>query len=161
MNALRKYITSGTGFAFFVVAGTGLFFKFFFKSHALEEIHGWVGILMMVLALLHLYQNWKPFLNHLKDFKVWLNLVPILIIIALFSFGGNESTQISPKLVMGNLVNSKVSTVAEVFKQETESVLVKMKNNGLAIDSATQTLSEIAEKNQKKPQDLLVFFVNK
>ena len=58
-------------------------------------------------------------------------------------------------------MNSKISIVAEVFKQETESVLVKMKNNGLAIDSATQTLSEIAEKNQKKPQDLLIFFVNK
>lgn len=158
MNAFRKYITSGTGFSFLVVASTGLFFKFFFKSHALEEIHGWVGILMMILAILHLYQNWKAFLNHLKDLKVWLNLIPIVFIVALFSLGESDNNQIGPKQVMGNLFSSNITVVSEVFKQNPENVLLKMKNGGLNIDSSAQTLSEIAEENQKKPQDLLIYF---
>lgn len=158
MNACRKYITSGTGFAFLVVAGTGLFFKLFFKNHALEEIHGWVGILMLIFASLHLYQNWKSFTNHLKDFKTWLNLAPIAIIIALFSFGESETNQIGPKQVMGNLFSSNITVVSQVFKKDPEAVLLNMKNSGLTIDSSSQTLSKVAEDNKKKPQELLVYF---
>lgn len=159
MKSLRKYITSSTGFTFLVVAATGLYFKLFTKTKMLEEIHGWVGILMLAFALLHLYQNWGSFQNHLKDKTTWLTLVPILIIIGIFSFSGTgPSNKMGPKEVMVNLMSSRLITVSEVFKQNPDEVLIKMRDAGLTINSGEQKIDEIAKLNNKKPDEILIFF---
>ncbi len=159
MNNLRKYFTTATAFSFFLVGGTGLYFKIFSKNHTLEEIHTWVGIMMVIAALVHLYQNLKSMTNHLKQIGVYLTLIPILIIIGIFTLGGEkEDRGINPRMAMEKLVQSKVVTVSEVFKKQPQDVLLAMKNDGIESTSADQTLEEIAQNNHVAPPKVLSYF---
>ena len=70
MIKYRKFITLALGFAFLIVGVTGVFFKFFFKNHAMTEIHVWLGLAMVVAATLHISQNIRPISSYLKNPRV-------------------------------------------------------------------------------------------
>jgi cadmium resistance protein CadD (predicted permease) len=159
MNNLRKYFTTATAFSFLLVGGTGVYFKLFSKNHTLEEIHTWAGIMMVLVALVHVYQNFKSMINHLKQSMVYLTLIPLFIIIGIFTFSDSkEERGINPKMAMERLVQSKVTTVSEVFKKQPQDVLLAMKNDGIESTSADQTLEEIAQINHIAPPKVLSYF---
>lgn len=159
MNSYRKYITSGVAFSFLVVGSTGLFLKFFFKNHPIENIHTWLGISMVALGTIHVFQNRLSMFNHLKEKKVFYLLIPIVIVILGFSlFEVNEEKGLNPRIVMQNLIQSKLVTVAEVLKKDPRSVLIKMQQEGLDVTGPDQTLEEIAKINRKVPREMLKFF---
>lgn len=85
MSKFRGLVTSGTGFTFLVVGVTGVIFQFWFKTRPLLAIHAWLGVAMFVVAVVHIFQNWRSFLRHLRDWRVYAVLVPLLGGLAYYS----------------------------------------------------------------------------
>ena len=160
MNQYRKYITSSVGFAFLVVGTTGIIFKFFFKNHVLQDIHGWLGVIMVLAASLHIFQNWTSLRSHLRNKKVLSLLLPILAIIALISLAPeDEKRGVNPRQIMHKLSQGSVSTVAAAFGNDFASVLSLMKKDGIRVTNESETLEAIAQENHQQSEALLGYFM--
>jgi len=158
-NKFRKFVTTSVGFSFLVVAVTGVIFKFFFKTRPLEDIHGWLGVTMVAAALLHIIQNWKPLQNHLRDWRVFLLLVPICSVMVFFGTQQEAKSKLNPKQVVRKLANASSADLAKVFGKEPDSIIAFMKKDGLQVDSSDETVKSLAEKNNTSPDNILSCFV--
>ncbi len=159
-NKFRKFVTTSVGFSFLVVAVTGIIFKFFFKTRPLEDIHGWLGVAMVAAALMHIIQNWKPLQNHLRDWRVFLLLVPICSVMIFFFRTQQEvKSKLNPKQVVRKLGNASSADLAKVFGKDPDAVIALMKKDGLQVDSSEETAKDLAEKNKTSPDNILSYFV--
>jgi len=160
VNKYRQFFTTGVGFTFVVVGITGIIFQFFFKNHVLEEIHGWLGVGMVTLAVVHIFQNWRPLKKHLGDRRVFILLLPILLVAALFTFGTKEADQgMSPRAVVRKLVQASASDVAKVFGKDVDTVFASMRSAGLHAGNTADTVQEIARDNHRPADAILIYFV--
>ena len=146
MNQYRRFVTSGVGFTFVVVGTTGVIFQFFFKNHFLEQIHGWLGVAMVVVAIIHIVQNWASLRNHFRDRRVFGLLIPIAVLCILFGLGQREKGRpreggrgMNPREVFSKLSQAKANDVAKVFGKEVNSVLASMKSDGLQVSGSGET----------------------
>ena len=162
MNRYRKFVTSGVGFTFLVVGVTGVIFQFFFKNHVLEQIHGWLGVALVLAAAVHIAQNWPSMRNHLRNWRVYGLLVPIVLVVAFFSVGhrdnGANGGGINPRVLMQKLSHGRVSDVAKAFGQDVDTVLASMQSDGLRVGGSGETLQDLAHQNQKSPEAILAYF---
>ena len=134
--------------------------KFFLKNHALGEIHGWIGLAMFGVAILHIFQNWKPMQNHLRDWRVFALLIPILLVIGFFAFGQNQlGFGINPREVINKLSQADANDLAKVFGKDVNSVFASMKSDGLEIVSPNESVNRLAFQNQKPPERILIYFL--
>lgn len=160
-QAFRKFISTGIGFIFLVVGITGVIFQFFFKNQVLESIHGWLGVAMVVVAVIHVIQNWKPLRNYLKQPVVYALLVPIILWCAYFALlqkparGGG----FSPRMLIGKLSDAKPTDLAKVFGKDISTVSAKMNQDHVEVQNSEQSLKQIAQANGKEPQALLGYFL--
>jgi len=76
MSKFRRFVTSGVGLTFLVVGATGVLFQFFFKTRLLVQVHAWLGVAMVAVALIHILQNWRSMLGHLRDWRVYSLIIP-------------------------------------------------------------------------------------
>lgn len=160
MNKYRQFFTSGVAFTFLVVGVTGVIFQFFFKTKLLEEIHGWLGVAMVSAAAVHIFQNWRPLKRHLQDRRVYLLLVPVFMLVAFFTFGGNDKEQgVSPKAVVRRMVQADTADVAKVLGKDLDKVVASMKADGLLVRSTGATVQDLARENRKPPEAILNYFM--
>lgn len=155
----RKFFTSTVGFSFLVVSVTGIIFKFFFKTHTLEEIHGWLGVVMVASALFHIIQNWPSLRKYLREPRVLALLIPIGILIVVLALQPAEPKGVNPRAIVRKLADGKLKDVAQAFNQNSNFVLTTMSQAGLRVTGPDQTLSSIAQENQKPPEALLGYFM--
>ena len=160
LSKYRKFVTTGVGFTFVVVGITGLIFKFFFKTPILENIHGWLGVALVCAALLHITQNWKPLLQHFRDWRVFVFLLPVGLVIGYFSLTQKETSQkVNPKQVMRKLTKSKTVDLAKVFGKDSSAIAASMEKDGLRVEGFDETVEDLAHANKTSPDHILMYFV--
>lgn len=160
MNKYRKFVTSSVGFTFVVVGITGVIFQFFFKNHVLQEIHGWLGVAMVVVAVTHTLQNWKSLQSHLRDWRVFILLLPMVLVMAFFAFGQKQaSREVNPKEVIAKLAQANADGLATALGKDVNLVFALMKSDGLQVVGADKTVQQLAQENKKSPASILVYFV--
>jgi hypothetical protein len=158
----RKFVTSSVGFTFVVVGATGVIFKFFFKNHALEQIHGWLGLAMVVAALFHIMHNWGPIQNYLRDKSILALTVPVITVIIFFGFIQKEETRgVNQKQLIRQLSHANIDDMARVFDKDANIILTAMRNDGLKIENGQVTLQAVAKMNEKSPESLFMYFLTK
>lgn len=159
-NQLRKYITSTVGFTFAVVGVTGVIFQFFFKNPVLTSIHAWLGVAMVVAAVVHIYQNWKPLKGYLKQWSVLALLVPVLAVMGYFALEQRpQARRVNPRQIMAKLSQSKAVDLAKVFGKDPQAVLQVMKNDNLVVRNQDETVQELATSNGKPAEAVLGYFL--
>lgn len=161
LKQYRKYVTSSVGFTFLVVGATGMIFKFFFKTHTLEEIHGWLGVAMFVAAIWHIAHNWGAIQNYLRDKRVLALLIPVVLVIAVIVATQEKETErgVSPRQVVRELSRGSFENIAKAFGKDSGAVMTAMKADGLSIENEHSSLEDIARANHKRPEGLMVYFL--
>ena len=96
--------------------------------------------------------------GHLKKQKVFLLLIPIIIIIIGLNIFSEKKGKIDQGFVMKKVMNSKLKDVAPIFSKEGIKVISQMQEYGLLVNSLDDSIVEIAHKNHKDPKELLHFF---
>lgn len=140
-------------------------------------IHINVGFLFLFALGLHLYYNWKPVVNYLKNKskKVSVftpNFNAALVITLLFVVGTLvEVPPFSTIIGVGDSIKdaaavkygeppyghaelSSFSTFAKKMGIDAKSSLESLKKSGYRVGSPEQTLKEIAEENRTSPQQI-------
>lgn len=160
VNRYRQFFTSGVAFTFMVVGVTGIIFQFFFKTKLLEEIHGWLGVAMVSVAAVHIFQNWRPLKKHLQDKRVYLLLIPVLLLVAYFTLGQQGREQgVSPRAVVRKLTQASAADVARTLGKDVNAVYGAMQADGLQVRNRAATVQELARENRKPPEAVLKYFI--
>jgi hypothetical protein len=160
VNRYRKFVTSSVGFSFLVVGTTGVIFKFFFKNHVLENIHGWLGIAMVAAALFHIFQNWPSLRNHFRDPRVFGLLLPIVLLMVFFALRPEEpKSGLNLREVTHKLSLGKSTDVAQAFGKDLGTITSAMALDGVHIKNPSQTIGSIAQDNHKSPDFVLAYFI--
>lgn len=163
MPSYRKFVTSSVAFTFAVVAFTGLTFKFFFKTHRLEQIHGWLGVALIGAAVFHIAQNWPSLRGYLQDWRALLLALPVLSVILAFALAPKEEENRgpNPRELVRRLSRGSAANVAGALGTDVNSVLASMKNDGLRVEQPDETIGALAEGNGKSPELILSYFLRK
>lgn len=157
----RRFITASVFFTFAVVGVTGVTFKLFFKTHTLQEIHGWLGLALVVAALGHMTQNWRTLQIYLRDRRVLSLMIPVIPVIAVivgFAFAPAERPRPNPRALLQQLSQGHVRAVAAAFQQNPEVALRAMEKDGLKISQEDPTVDELARENHRPPEAILQYF---
>lgn len=161
MSKYRNVISVITGISFFFVGLSGLLMKFAFKSQWLNEIHIWTGIVMVVVAALHLILNWKPFAGYFQRRWLYALAVPFLayaVMMVAQSSGasaGGGGAHGGMGGVIQKLGQAKAADVAPVFGKTPDALVNQLRTAGFQVDSADQTLFQISRANHRPPQAIL------
>ena len=159
MTRYRKFITSGVAFTFLVVGTTGIIFQFFFKNHLLVQIHGWLGVGMVTAALLHIFQNGRSLLRHLRNRRVYYLVIPIVMVAAYqIVLQMQKGPEMPPRQVIRKLFDARAVDVATVFGKNLDAVFASMRQDGLKVDGPDEKLLQLARDNGRQPENILLYF---
>jgi hypothetical protein len=160
MVKYRKFITPAVGFCFVVVGTTGVIFKVFFKNHVMEEIHGWLGLALVLAATGHIFLNWSQLRAHFRDRRVFALVLPVLAVIAFFALGPQEEKRkTSSRLVIHRLSRASAGDVARALGTQLDFVVKSMSDDGLHVKNAEVSVDAIAQENGTEPEVILGYFL--
>ncbi len=153
MNKYRIVISVLVGISFAVVGVTGILIKFVFKSHAMNEIHTWVGMVMVVMAVLHLLVNWKPFAGYFRNRRLYLLAIPFVVYLLVQGLQKDEGRR-GPNFIQ-KIFQAKAGDVAAVYGKSPDQALASLREAGLKADGTNETIQQISEQNHRRAEDVL------
>ncbi|MFK5927110.1 MAG: DUF4405 domain-containing protein [Desulfuromusa sp.] len=141
------------------------------------NVHINLGSLLLIAILLHVYYNWKPMISYMKNkskqLKVFTPDFSISLIVTLAVFFGtlaglppmssiiNFGTAMTDKANLyygeppyGHAELSPLADFVDKIKVDLEESMAMLKAAGIKVDSAAQTMKEIAAANGVSPQQI-------
>lgn len=158
---LRAWAGPLTIGSFAVVAVTGVLLFFHVDAGLSKVAHEWLSLLLVVGAVAHTAVNWRPFLTY---FRRPVGMVVIGVMLALgtaslcLSPGGPGGRGHGPRQFMavaGALETSSLRVVAQVAKSSPETLVEKLKAQGIQVRDSDQTVAEIASENGTRGFEIL------
>ena len=155
-DRLRRWVTPLTMGTFLLSAVTGILL--FFKIHLglIKPVHEWLSWLLVIAAILHLYINWGPGARSVSSRggrAIFLAFV-VLLGLSFLPLAGQRHHQ-RPDALVRALAGASLESVAQLAHHHPEELLVMLRGQGLAIESESQTLEQIAARNNRQAGDLL------
>jgi hypothetical protein len=148
--------------SFAVVAVTGILMFFHANTGLAKLAHEWLGWLLVIGAVAHTALNWKPFLAYFRK-PAGLTIIGLMLVLGVASLcvsggGGPGGRMHGPRAFMavsGALEQSSLRVVAQVAKSSPETLIEKLKAQGIQVRSPDQTIGEIASENDTRGVELL------
>ena len=146
----------------FVVTGLmGILIFFHLDIGLIKPAHEWLSWFMVLGAGFHILANWKAFTRHFSK-CIGASIIGLFIVLTVLSFipagrGGGRERRGGPPFMKAaqSLIDSPLTTVANVAKREPAAVLSALKAQGITVTSEQQTIKAIAEENKKNDVQVL------
>lgn len=161
MSIKREWTTPITAGAFLLLAVTGVFMFFHAAPGLAKEAHEWVGWIFLAAAAFHLAVNFAAFKNYLAQRKgqVLLGVFALVLLVSFAPVGGNgEPPYVAPLRSLGK---APLATLAQVAQISPEQVIERLKKEGLAVQSAQQSLSELVGEDVRKQVHFMRLLMDK
>lgn len=154
---INKYATAATATLFLVVAASGVAMFFHVGEDLVKEMHEWLAVVLVAIAALHIYKNWKPLANYFRKRTILVPLVLTLVAAAAFIVPASMSSGENPRArVFQALENAKLADVGQLLEVAPDDLASTLKTRGFVIASNDQRLSEIARASNKPPMAVLM-----
>ncbi|CAK8719538.1 MAG: protein of unknown function (DUF4405) [Candidatus Electronema aureum] len=161
MSIKREWTTPITAGSFLLLAVTGVFMFFHAAPGLAKEAHEWVSWIFLAAAAFHLAVNFAAFKKYLTERKGQV-LVGAFALILLVSFapvgGSGEPPFVAPLRALGK---APLTTLAQVAQTSPEQMIAQLKQEGLAVQSAQQSLSELVGDDLHKQTRFLKMLLDK
>ena len=158
-SILSRYATPlVTGlFVVSLVSGVALFFHY--GTAYFHSMHEWLSMVLIAPFVLHIWKNWRSFLNSFKRPAMAASLVASLAASMIFVVPVLTSAETGagrPDLVVLRAVqNAPISAVAPVFGHDADSFAEALRAKGFTVVSAEQSLLDVAEASGKSARDVM------
>jgi hypothetical protein len=157
-DTLRLKVWAGplTIGSFAVMAGTGVLMFFHLSGGALKLAHEWLGWLMVIGGIAHLAVNWRPLVAYFRK-PVSVTIIAVVCMLGLVSRAPLGGFERRPPFfnVAKALEQSSLSTVAQVAKRSPQATIDELTAKGFQVQSADQTIAEIAAENDRSSMEAL------
>lgn len=153
MSIKREWTTPIAAGAFLLLAVTGLLMFFHAAPELAEETHEWFSLVFVAAALLHVTTNFSSFKRYLtqRRAQVLLGIFAVILLVSVAPFGEDEDGEGPPFAApIRLLANAPLADVAKIAKSSPEQLVARLKEEGLAVQSAQQSLSELVGDDLRK-----------
>ena len=163
MSIKREWTTPITAGAFLLLAVTGVFMFFHAAPGLAKEMHEWLSWVFLAAVVFHLAVNFSAFKTYILQRKgqVLFGAFVLILLVSFAPFGDNEGHDSPFAAPVRALANAPLSTVAQVAQASPEHILAKLKEEGLVVQSAQQSLSELVGRDLRKQVHLLHLLLEK
>lgn len=161
MSIKREWTTPITAGSFLLLAVTGVFMFFHAAPGLAKEAHEWVSWIFLAAAAFHLAVNFAAFKKYLTERKgqVLVGAFALILLISFAPFGGSgEPPFVAPLRALGK---APLTTLAQVAQTSPEQMIAQLKQEGLAVQSAQQSLSELVGDDLHKQTRFLKMLLDK
>jgi len=162
MSIKREWTTPITAGAFLLLAVTGVFMFFHAAPGLAKEMHEWLSWVFLAAVVFHLAINFSAFKTYILQRKgqVLFGVFVLILLVSFAPFGDNgyEPHFATP---VRALAKAPLSTVAQVAQTSPEHILALLKQEGLAVQSAQQSLNELVGEDMHKQMRLLHLLLEK
>lgn len=154
-------------FASFVITSvTGVLLFYRIHTPPTEELHIWIGFLMIAAAFFHIARNWRQFLAYFRKPAFYGALVVTLLIGGWFSYpvlfgsqsGGERAggpPGVRSAMAIGRAIaNAPLSDLAPLAHTDASGLMAKLSAMGIAASDPGATLQSVADSAGKNPQEL-------
>lgn len=164
-SVLRRWATPLTIGTFVLMGVTGILMFFEVHIGIIKLAHEWLSWLMVIAVALHVILHWKSFSRYFSQ-KASVAVIALFAVITIASLlipnnggerrgpppgaGGSVSSQATEVLLAAPL-----ATLANLTQQTPETLLSKLEQQGLEVDSDQATVEHIADENHRNPTDVL------
>lgn len=160
-SILSRYATPFiTGlFIISLVSGVAMFFHV--GEAQLKEMHEWLGVVLIVPFVLHLWRNWKPFSSYFKRPAMKVALAASFVAAAAFVVPTLTATGPSREgppefAAVRAMQNAPISALAPLYGQEGNDLAERLRERGYTVASTEMTLNAVAEASGKSSREILV-----
>jgi hypothetical protein len=158
----RKIITPLTGVLSLVIGVSGAMLFFHFEEGLVKGVHEWLGMAFMVVMLVHLAINWKPFKQHFRKPAAWIGTAVVSTISALFLVNSLSQPNQSPvRSIIHSIETTAVYDLAPVFKVSHLEMSQRFDKAGVVIISGQETIQELADSSGVNPRILIAALTKK
>jgi len=145
-----------------LVSGVALFFHI--GSAYFHSMHEWLSMILIAPFILHIWKNWRAFLNYFKRSAMPVALVASLAGAVAFAWpmltapaGGPGGR---PEFALLRAVQSApISHVAPLFGKDGDGLAEGLRARGFTVASTDDTLNGIAEASGKSSGDIAAALV--
>ncbi len=189
---MKKIISLTLAFSFLVMSITGIMLyivpkgkiaywanweMFGLTKSQYGDIHITSMILFLVVTIWHIYYNWKPLMNYLKNSAKQITLFKKELLIALalnFLFVGGTLMGVQPfqgvldinddikaywqkqygSPPYGHAEESSLQSFSQRIGVNIQKAIELLKDKGIVVENKSQTLLQIAQQNSISPEDI-------
>ena len=140
-----------------VVAISGILMFFHWAEGSVKSMHEWLGLLFVAAIVLHLLNHWRPFSRYFSDQQAIAVLAVVFSLAAgWLAVGGDEGKGKNPmRQLAAKVQQAPLTSVAILMNQSSAEAIAQLQLAGIQTASELQSLEEIADANQRSPNELL------
>lgn len=157
-DTLFRYATPAMTSLFVVSLISGVIIFFHIGPGWLHGVHEWLSMVLIVPFALHMWRNWRPFINYFKRAAMPVSLAAGIAAVAAFGLvpAGAEGERNGPPqfALAATLAASTPSTVAPVLGVTPQALVDKLRAAGFSNAEAGTPINASAEAAGKKPTDI-------
>lgn len=160
MSPLLKHSTPALTAIFPVMGVTGLMMFFHVGQQAVEDLHGWFGLGMIVAASLHLARNWAAVRGYARAgaaLKIAFAgaIIGVIGFLTAGQFEGEEGGRGGPQAIFAALERSPVRELAPLFDETPEAMEARLLAAGLRGVSVEASPRDIASASGREVREVL------
>ncbi|MCD2173685.1 DUF4405 domain-containing protein [Rhizobium sp. C4] len=157
-DVLLRYATPSMTSLFVISLISGVIIFFHLGPAWLHGVHEWLSLLLIVPFVLHMWRNWRPFLNYFKRAAMPLSLAAGIAAVAAFGLApaGAEGERSGPPqfALAATMLASTPAAVAPVLGVTPDVLVEKLKAAGFANADAATPMKAMAEAAGKTSADV-------
>ena len=100
-----------------VTSVTGILLFFHIKNGVIFSLHEWLGWAFVVISVIHLLLNWKPFICYFKKKAAYLSILAISVFALVLVFNGstkqNDFHSSRPSTISAQINSVDAGSVSE------------------------------------------------
>lgn len=140
----RRVITPVTGTLALVIGISGGMLFFHLGEGLVKGAHEWLGMLFALVMVVHLLSNWGSLMGHFRQGVARTGGILVLLVAAAFIGTGGLSQPGGPSVVFQALGEAPITSLALLFNVDPSTLIQDLESRGLVIDSADQSIQEVA-----------------
>lgn len=163
-DILYRYATPTMTSLFVVSLISGVIIFFHIGPAWLHGVHEWLSLVLIIPFGLHMWRNWRPFLNYFKRAAMPLSLAAGVAAVAAFGLvpAGAEGERSGPPqfALAASMVAATPTIVAPVLGVTPDALVDRLKAAGFANADATTPMKSMAEAAGKTTADVYKVMVS-
>lgn len=157
-DVLFRYATPAMTSLFVISLISGVIIFFHIGPSWLHGVHEWLSLLLVVPFVLHMWRNWRPFVNYFKRAAMPVSLAVGVAAVAAFGIvpAGAEGERSGPPqfALAATMVASTPAVVAPVLGVTPDALVEKLRAAGFPNADAATPMKTMAEAAGKKSADV-------
>ncbi len=164
---LARWGTTLIYWSFFITAVTGVLLFYRIHTPPNEQLHTWIGWLMIIAFLFHLARNWRSFWTYFKKPPLYVALLVTLIISGYFAYpsltggngergreGGRPDFRALTSVTTA-MEHAALADLAPIAHTDTAGLMARLNALGVPATDANATLDDVATAAGKNTTTIL------